>query len=282
VTGLPPRETKIVSSQAVDAPVFGAPEAQTATAADVKFATAELTLHYGSFQALRSVAVEVPTHHITAFIGPSGCGKSSFLRCLNRMNDLIPGVRVNGTVLLDGVDVYDARVDPVALRKRVGMVFQKPNPFPMSVFDNIAAGPRVHHVRRSEMEELVETSLRRAALWDEVKDHLRKSALDLSGGQQQRLCIARALAISPDVLLLDEPCSALDPGSTYQIEQLMLDLREHVTIVLVTHNLFQASRVADHTGFFLNGELVEFDATVRLFERPRDSRTDDFIRGRFG
>lgn len=242
-----------------------------------------LSLHYGDFQALAEVSVPINDTEITALIGPSGCGKSSFLRCLNRMNDVIPSARVTGVVLLDGKDIYAPDTDVVALRKRVGMVFQRPNPFPKSIYDNVAYGPRIHGVRaRHALDEIVERSLQRAALWDEVKDLLPKSALDLSGGQQQRLCIARALAVEPEVLLMDEPCSALDPISTFRIEELMLELSEDYAIVLVTHNMFQASRVSQKTGFFLTGELVEFGETAQVFENPAEQRTDDYIRGRFG
>jgi phosphate transport system ATP-binding protein len=242
-----------------------------------------LNLHYGDHRALKDVSVEIGAEEITALIGPSGCGKSTFVRVLNRMNELMPGVRTTGEVLLDGEDIYHPSLDVVSLRKRVGMVFQKPNPFPKSIFDNIAYGPRLHGTNgRAELEVIVESSLRQAALWDEVKDALQKSALDLSGGQQQRLCIARALAVEPEVLLMDEPCSALDPVSTYKIEELMLQLREKYTIVLVTHNLHQASRVAQRTGFFLLGELIEIDQTEQIFNGPSDTRTDDYVRGRFG
>ncbi|MCS6861037.1 MAG: phosphate ABC transporter ATP-binding protein PstB [Abditibacteriales bacterium] len=247
-----------------------------------KIIVRDLNLYYERMRALRDVSVEINDHEITALIGPSGCGKSSFLRCLNRMNDLIRTARVEGKVWMDGVDIYDKNVDVVELRKRVGMVFQKPNPFPMSVFDNIAYGPRLHGVPKRELPDIVEQSLRAAALWDEVKDKLRQSAMDLSGGQQQRLCIARCLAVDPEVILLDEPCSALDPISTFRIEELLLQLKQRLAIVLVTHNMFQASRIADRTGFFLDGELIEIGATVDIFERPRDARTDGFVRGRFG
>jgi phosphate transport system ATP-binding protein len=249
----------------------------------LKIASRDLGLWYGSFQALKSVDIDIYARQITALIGPSGCGKSSFLRCLNRMNDLIPGAQVRGKVLLEGKDLHDRSVDVAGLRKRVGMVFQRPNPFPKSIFDNVAYGPRIHGLRnRAELAETVERSLRQAALWDEVKDLLHKSALQLSGGQQQRLCIARALAVEPEVLLMDEPASALDPISTFRIEELMDDLKERYTIVLVTHNMFQASRVSQRTGFFLSGELIEVGPTEQLFEAPGDSRTDDYIRGRFG
>jgi phosphate transport system ATP-binding protein len=249
----------------------------------VQIAAQDLSLWYGSFQALQSVSIDLYARQITALIGPSGCGKSTFLRCLNRMNDLIPGTRIRGKVLLEGADLYDRAVDVAALRKRVGMVFQRPNPFPKSIWDNVAYGPRIHGARnRAELEEIVERSLRQAALWDEVKDLLQKSALQLSGGQQQRLCIARALAVEPEVLLMDEPASALDPISTFRIEELMDELKERYTIVLVTHNMFQASRVSQRTGFFLSGELIEVGPTEQLFEAPKDRRTDDYIRGRFG
>jgi phosphate transport system ATP-binding protein len=271
------------SGQAAAAAIPPAHPAGGAVSPPAKIAVRNLSLCYGAHQALRSINVDLLPREITALIGPSGCGKSTFLRCLNRMNDLIPGVKIQGSVGLDGEDIYARSVDVAALRKRVGMVFQRPNPFPKSIFDNIAYGPRLHGVRhRDELEEIVERSLRNAALWDEVKDSLRKSALDLSGGQQQRLCIARALAIEPDVLLMDEPCSALDPISTFRVEELMMDLRKNYTIVLVTHNMYQASRVSERTGFFLSGELVEIGPTSQIFEAPREQRTDDYIRGRFG
>jgi phosphate transport system ATP-binding protein len=242
-----------------------------------------LNMFYGPIQALYNVNVAFPARQVTALIGPSGCGKSSFLRCFNRMNDLIESARVTGQVLLEGQDVHASGMDVVELRRRVGMVFQAPNPFPMSIFDNIAYGPRLQGLRdRGRLAEIVERSLRGAALWEEVKDKLRQMATDLSGGQQQRMCIARALAIEPEVLLMDEPCSALDPNATFRIEELMLELKQRYTIVIVTHNMYQASRVSDYTGFFLLGELVEFDKTERVFENPRDPRTDDYIRGRFG
>lgn len=250
---------------------------------EIKLETRGLDLYYDSFQALQDISVAVPAQCITALIGPSGCGKSSFLRCFNRMNDLIEGARVEGQVLLDGENVYGSSTNVPELRKRVGMVFQTPNPFPMSIYDNVAYGPRLHGVRqRSSLDEAVEKSLRGGALWEEVKDNLRKSALDLSGGQQQRLSIARVLAVEPEVLLMDEPCSALDPTATFRIEELMLELKERYTIVIVTHNMYQASRVSEYTGFFLLGELIEFGPTVQIFERPKDQRTDDYVRGRFG
>jgi len=248
-----------------------------------KFRTEGLSLFYGEMQALCGVTVEIPARQITALIGPSGCGKSTFLRCLNRMNDVLEHVRTEGRVEMDGMDIYDAKVDVVELRRRVGMVFQQPNPFPMSIFDNVAFGPRLHGVRRGgRLGEVVERALTEAALWDEVKDELRRSAFSLSGGQQQRLCIARAIAIEPEVILMDEPCSALDPSATYRIEELMLLLRERYTVVMVTHNMHQAARASQNTGFFLRGELVEFGTTERVFRSPTDSRTDDYIRGRFG
>ncbi|MCE5217914.1 phosphate ABC transporter ATP-binding protein PstB [bacterium] len=258
-------------------------EEPAGTSGPGKFEVRDWQLYYGKFHALKGINMVVPNREITALIGPSGCGKSTFLRCLNRMNDVIDGVRTQGTISMDGLDIYDRRVDVVALRKRVGMVFQQPNPFPMSIFDNIAYGPRLHGTHsRSELAEIVERTLRGAALWDEVKDKLRASAFSLSGGQQQRLCIARVMAVEPEVILMDEPCSALDPGATYRIEELMMQLREQYTVVIVTHNMYQAARVSQKTGFFLMGELIEFDDTVRIFETPSDTRTEDYIRGRFG
>jgi phosphate transport system ATP-binding protein len=249
----------------------------------IKLEARELSMYYGSFQALRSASLAIPAKTITALIGPSGCGKSSFLRCFNRMNDLIEGARVVGSVLLEGENINTPETNVVELRRRVGMVFQVPNPFPMAIFDNIAYGPRLQGGRdRTRLQEIVEQSLRGAALWDEVKDKLRQSALTLSGGQQQRMCIARALAVEPEVLLMDEPCSALDPNATFSIEELMLQLQEEYTIVIVTHNMYQASRVSAYTGFFMLGELVEFDHTERIFESPADPRTDGYVRGRFG
>lgn len=248
-----------------------------------KIETSALNLFYGTFHALKDVSLSMEEHRITALIGPSGCGKSTFLRTLNRMNDIIPGVRVQGRVVIDGRDIYEPGVDLVQLRKRVGMVFQRPNPFPMSVFDNVAYGPRIHGTAtRVTLPDIVERSLRAAALWDEVKDRLKDSALELSGGQQQRLCIARVLAVEPEVLLMDEPCSALDPISTAKIEDLMTELKQDYTIVIVTHNMQQAGRVSDRTGFFLSGELIEYGETKDIFERPRDKRTEDYITGRFG
>ena len=243
----------------------------------------DLNLWYGQNHALHDINVAIPEHEITAFIGPSGCGKSTFLRTLNRMNDLIPSVRITGEVNYQGQDIYDSSVDPTWLRKQIGMVFQKANPFPMSIYDNVAYGPRTHGIRsRAKLDEIVENSLRSAAIWDEVKDRLKKSALGLSGGQQQRLCIARALAVEPEVLLMDEATSALDPISTSKIEDLALELKEHYTVVMVTHNMQQAARISDNTAFFLLGELVEFGRTEQLFSAPADKRTEDYITGRFG
>ena len=240
-----------------------------------------LCLWYGDTQALKSINIAVPEHSITALIGPSGCGKSTFLKTLNRMNDLIPGVRITGDVRYEGKDIFQAEVNN--LRKEVGMVFQKPNPFPMSIYDNITYGPRLHGVHnKAELDELVESSLKGAALWNEVKDRLKKSALGLSGGQQQRLCIARALAVKPEVLLMDEPTSALDPGSTMKVEELMSELKKNYTVVIVTHNMQQAARISDRTAFFLLGELVEAGPTAQIFSTPQDKRTEDYISGRFG
>ena len=242
-----------------------------------------LDLWYGSTQALHHVSMDIPEKSITALIGPSGCGKSTFLKTLDRMNDLVPGVRIEGTVRYDGKDIFAADVDVNELRRQVGMVFQKPNPFPMSIYDNVAYGPRTHGVRnRAKLDEIVEQSLRSAAIWDEVKDRLRKNALGLSGGQQQRLCIARALAVEPKVLLMDEPTSALDPISTLKIEELAASLKKDYTIVIVTHNMQQAVRISDYTAFFLLGELVEFGGTEQIFSQPLDKRTEDYITGRFG
>ena len=250
---------------------------------DPKIQTKELNFYYGKLQALKKVTLDIKEHQITALIGPSGCGKTTFLRLLNRMNDIIPGTRLEGEVLLDGQNIYDPQVDVVEVRKRVGMVFQQPNPFPKSIYDNVAFGPRMlglnHQVR---LDEVVEKSLRAAVLWDEVKDDLRKSGLTLSGGQQQRLCIARVLAVEPEVILMDEPCSALDPLSTLKIEELMQELKKSYTIVIVTHNMQQAARASDWTGFFLLGEMLEYGLTSELFSRPKNKRTEDYITGRFG
>ena len=243
----------------------------------------DLNLWYGQNHALHSVNVDIPEHEITAFIGPSGCGKSTFLRTLNRINDLIPTVKITGEVNFRGQNIYDSGVDPTWLRKQIGMVFQKANPFPMSIYDNVAYGPRTHGVRsKVQLDEIVEKSLRAAAIWDEVKDRLRKSALGLSGGQQQRLCIARALAVEPEVLLMDESTSALDPISTSKIEDLAAELKNKYTVIMVTHNMQQAARISDNTAFFLLGELVEFGKTEQLFSNPTDKRTEDYITGRFG
>ena len=243
----------------------------------------QVNLWYGGKQALKDVNMSIPKHRITAYIGPSGCGKSTLLRCLNRMNDLVDGVRITGHIRIGGTDIHDPRLDVTDLRKRVGMVFQKSNPFPKSVFENVAYGPRILGVtRRGELEAMVERSLKGAALWDEVSDRLHESALSLSGGQQQRLCIARAIAVDPDVLLMDEPCSALDPIATAKIEELMLELKSSYTIVIVTHNMQQAARVSDYTGFMLLGELVEFGVTKELFTMPKDPKTEAYITGRFG
>ncbi|MCF2664487.1 phosphate ABC transporter ATP-binding protein [Oscillibacter valericigenes] len=243
----------------------------------------DLNLWYGQNHALHSVNVDIPEHEITAFIGPSGCGKSTFLRTLNRMNDLIPSVKITGEVDFRGQNIYDSGVDPTWLRKQIGMVFQKANPFPMSIYDNVAYGPRTHGVRsKVELDEIVEKSLRAAAIWDEVKDRLKRSALGLSGGQQQRLCIARALAVEPEVLLMDESTSALDPISTSKIEDLAAELKSKYTVIMVTHNMQQAARISDNTAFFLLGELVEFGKTEHLFSNPTDKRTEDYITGRFG
>jgi len=248
----------------------------------LKFDIKDLDLYYGTFQALKNVNMQVGEREITAFIGPSGCGKSTLLKTLNRMNDLVEGCRIEGTVLLDGEDVYGA-MDVNLLRKRVGMVFQKPNPFPMSVYDNVAYGPRTHGVRaKAKLDDIVERSLRSAAIWDELKDRLKKSALGLSGGQQQRLCIARALAVEPEVLLMDEPTSALDPISTSKIEDLAMELKSKYTILIVTHNMQQAARISDKTAFFLLGEVIEYGETEHLFSLPQDKRTEDYITGRFG
>ncbi len=243
----------------------------------------DLCLWYGAAQALQNIHVEIEEKSITALIGPSGCGKSTFLKSLNRMNDLVPGVRITGEVYYRNRNIFDADIDVNELRRSIGMVFQKPNPFPMSIYDNIAYGPRTHGIKnRAKLDDIVERSLRRAAIWDEVKDRLKKSALGLSGGQQQRLCIARALAVEPDVLLMDEPTSALDPISTSKIEELALELKNQYTIVVVTHNMQQAVRISDNTAFFLLGELIEYGNTEKMFEQPVDKRTEDYITGRFG
>ena len=249
----------------------------------IKVKVENLNLYYGENHALKDVNMDIQENAVTAFIGPSGCGKSTFLKTLNRMNDLVDGVRIDGKVLLDGEDIYDPSVDTTILRKKVGMVFQQPNPIPMSIYDNIAYGPRVHGIRdKKRLDQIVEESLRGAAIFDEVKDRLKKSAMGLSGGQQQRICIARALAVQPEVLLMDEPTSALDPISTAKIEELMEDLKKKYTVIVVTHNMQQATRVSDQTAFFLVGEMVEFGDTKQIFSYPQDKRTEDYITGRFG
>ena len=248
----------------------------------MKIDVKDFNLYYGDFHALKNINIGMPEHEVSALIGPSGCGKSTLLKSLNRMNDLVPGVKITGRAALDGVDIY-GNIDVNDLRRRVGMVFQKPNPFPMSVYDNVAYGPRTHGIRaRGELDAIVEKSLRQAAIWDELKDRLKKSALALSGGQQQRLCIARALAVAPEVLLMDEPTSALDPISTSRIEDLINELKGQYTIVIVTHNMQQAARISDQTAFFLHGEMVECAPTLDIFAHPADKRTDDYITGRFG
>ena len=250
---------------------------------ETKISTSDLNLYYGNNHALKNINLDIYENQITAFIGPSGCGKSTYLKTLNRMNDLVPNVTINGKVLIAGEDIYDPKVDTTLLRKKVGMVFQQPNPFPMSIYDNIAYGPRIHGIKgKAELDAIVEKSLRGAALWDEVKDRLKRSALGLSGGQQQRLCIARALAVEPEILLMDEPTSALDPISTLKIEDLMGELKKNYTVVIVTHNMQQATRIADYTAFFLVGEVVEYAPTTDLFSHPREKKTEDYITGRFG
>ena len=250
---------------------------------ETKISTSDLNLYYGNNHALKNINLDIYENQITAFIGPSGCGKSTYLKTLNRMNDLVPNVTINGKVWIDGEDIYDPKVDTTLLRKKVGMVFQQPNPFPMSIYDNIAYGPRIHGIKgKAELDAIVEKSLRGAALWDEVKDRLKRSALGLSGGQQQRLCIARALAVEPEILLMDEPTSALDPISTLKIEDLMGELKKNYTVVIVTHNMQQATRITDYTAFFLVGEVVEYAPTTDLFSHPREKKTEDYITGRFG
>jgi phosphate transport system ATP-binding protein len=245
--------------------------------------TQNLDLFYGNFQALKKINLDIQERQITALIGPSGCGKSTYLKTLNRMNDLVDGVKITGQILIDGEDIYAPEADVTLLRKKVGMVFQKPNPFPMSIYDNIAYGPRVHGLKkRHDLDEIVERSLRGAALWEEVKDRLRKSALGLSGGQQQRLCIARALAVEPEILLMDESTSALDPASTLKVEDLMTELKEKYTIIIVTHNMQQAARISDCTAFFMLGEVIEFNRTGSIFNNPQNSKTEDYVTGRFG
>ena len=248
-----------------------------------KIDVSNMDLYYGDFHALKNINLSIDANEVTAFIGPSGCGKSTLLKSINRMNDLVPGCRITGEMLLDGENIYGGKMDVNGLRKRVGMVFKKPNPFPMSIYDNIAYGPRTHGVRsKAKLDDIVEQSLRQAAIWDEVKDRLKKSALGMSGGQQQRLCIARALAVQPEVLLMDEPTSALDPISTSKIEDLAVELKKDYTIVMVTHNMQQAARISDKTAFFLLGEVVEYGETEQIFSMPKDKRTEDYITGRFG
>jgi phosphate transport system ATP-binding protein len=261
----------------------GHPAARASKPLAGKMLLQDVNFFYGTAQVLFKVSIEFPPNQITAFIGPSGCGKSTLLRCLNRLNDLIEGARIEGNILLDGMDIYGPQVDTTDLRRRVGMVFQKSNPFPKPIYDNVAYGPRLQGMRnRAALDAIVEESLRGAGLWGEVKDRLHQSALSLSGGQQQRLCIARALAVKPEVLLMDEPCSALDPIATAKIEELFFTLKKDLTIVIVTHNMQQAARASDHTGFFLMGELVEFSDTKTIFTTPRDRRTEDYVTGRFG
>lgn len=248
-----------------------------------KLQVRNLNLYYGTNHALKDIQMDIGEHSITALIGPSGCGKSTFLKCINRMNDLVPGCRVEGQILLDGEKIYSPKVDRIRLRKKVGMVFQQPNPFPISIYDNVAYGPRIHGItKKAQLDEIVERSLRGAAIFEEVKDRLKKSALGLSGGQQQRLCIARALAVSPEVLLMDEPTSALDPISTLKIEELMAELKKKYTVVVVTHNMQQAARVSDYTAFFMLGEMIEYSTTTDIFQRPQNKKTEDYVTGRFG
>ena len=250
---------------------------------ETKIKTSDVTLFYGTKMALNSVSIEIPAKQVTAFIGPSGCGKSTFLRTLNRMNDLIPGVKITGDVLIDGFDIYKKQVDVVNLRKKIGMIFQKSNPFAKSIFENVAYGPRINGIKdKKQLQEIVELSLNRAAIWDEVKDRLHDSALGLSGGQQQRLCIARTLAVNPEIILMDEPASALDPISTSKIEELIFKLRDQYTIIIVTHNMQQAARVSDYTAFFYIGELIEFGKTKKIFTKPEKKHTEEYITGRFG
>ena len=250
---------------------------------DVKIQVEDLSLYYGEKKALNGISLQIPSNKVTALIGPSGCGKSTFLRCINRMNDLIPGVKITGEMLVEGVDIYDKDVDVVNIRKKIGMVFQKSNPFPKSVYENVAYGPKINGIKnKAQLDEIVEVSLRKAAIWEELKDRLTESALGLSGGQQQRLCIARTLAVSPDIILMDEPASALDPLSTSKIEELVHELKEQYTIIIVTHNLQQAARTSDHTAFFYMGELIEMGKTKDIFTKPEKKQTEDYITGRFG
>ena len=253
------------------------------TISQPKISAQALNFFYGQFQALNGISIDIPANRVSAFIGPSGCGKSTFLRCLNRMNDLIDGTRIEGKVMLDGEDIYGAGVDPVELRKEVGMVFQKPNPFPMSIYDNITYGPRIHGVKKkADLDQIVESSLKKAALWEEVKDKLKQSGLSLSGGQQQRLCIARTMAVDPKIILMDEPCSALDPIATSRIEDLIFEMKRDYTIIIVTHNMQQAQRASDFTAFFMAGQLVEVNTTQNIFLYPQKKQTEDYISGRFG
>jgi phosphate transport system ATP-binding protein len=250
---------------------------------DIKIQVNDLSLYYGEKKALNEISLQIPANKVTALIGPSGCGKSTFLRCINRMNDLIPGVKISGQMLVEGVDIYDKDVDVVNIRKKIGMVFQKSNPFPKSVYENVAYGPKINGIKnKSQLDEIVEVSLRKAAIWEELKDRLTESALGLSGGQQQRLCIARTLAVSPDIILMDEPASALDPLSTSKIEELVHELKEQYTIIIVTHNMQQAARTSDHTAFFYMGELIEMGKTKDIFTKPEKKQTEDYITGRFG
>jgi phosphate transport system ATP-binding protein len=250
---------------------------------DIKIQVNDLSLYYGEKKALKEISMHIPANKVTALIGPSGCGKSTFLRCINRMNDLIPSVKITGEMLVEGIDIYDKNVDVVNIRKKIGMVFQKSNPFPKSIYENIAYGPRINGIKdKTQLDEIVETSLRQAAIWDELKDRLDDSAMGLSGGQQQRLCIARTLAVSPDIILMDEPASALDPISTSKIEELVHELKEQYTIIIVTHNMQQAARTSDHTAFFYMGELIEMGKTNTIFTKPEKKQTEDYITGRFG
>jgi phosphate transport system ATP-binding protein len=250
---------------------------------DIKIQVNDLSLYYGEKKALKEISMQIPANKVTALIGPSGCGKSTFLRCINRMNDLIPSVKITGELLVEGIDIYDKNVDVVNIRKKIGMVFQKSNPFPKSIYENIAYGPRINGIKdKTQLDEIVETSLRQAAIWDELKDRLGDSAMGLSGGQQQRLCIARTLAVSPDIILMDEPASALDPISTSKIEELVHILKEQYTIIIVTHNMQQAARTSDHTAFFYMGELIEMGKTNTIFTKPEKKQTEDYITGRFG
>lgn len=263
--------------------VQDAPGVENPALVKPKISARDINFYYGNFHALKGISIDVMPNQVTALIGPSGCGKSTFLRCLNRMNDLIDGTRITGTIELDGVDINGPGIDPVGLRREVGMVFQKPNPFPMSIYENITYGPKIHGVKKkSELDEIVETCLKRAALWDEAKDKLKQSALSLSGGQQQRLCIARTIAVGPEIILMDEPCSALDPIATNKIEDLMFELKKQYTIVIVTHNMQQAQRASDVTAFFMMGEMVEMNTTQNIFLYPRKKQTEDYISGRFG